>query len=456
MNMEAFITGSSSFAGHTTVHVLGLVGNPSFAGHTTVHVVGLVAVAILGICVLLFPRRSAVIPFLVMACFVSSAQRIVIAGLDFGFLRIMVLFGVMRIFLYGEHRHLARRPLDKAVILWVISSIILHTLQVGTMSAFIFRLGFGFDAFGLYFVFRHLVRDWHDVDRIIHGCVWISIPIMLFFLLERSTGRNIFAVFGGVPAITVVREGRLRCQGAFAHAILAGCFWASLIPWVASLWWKSSRDKLFAIVGSGSMICIIFCCASSTPVLGLLCAIVGAWGFRWRKRMRSIRIGVVVTLIVLHIIMKAPVWHLVSRVSAVGGSTGWHRYYLINQTITFFSEWWLLGCSADAVASWGIHAADITNQYVLEGVRGGFLTLCLFCYVIVVAFREIGRLAAHLPTPSYRLILSWALGVSLFVHCTIFIGVSYFGQIWVVWYLLLAIIGSLSIPQSALKCIQRK
>src|ERR1044071_7962496 len=43
-----------------------------------------------------------------------------------------------------------------------------------------------------------------------------------------------------------------------------------------------------------------------------------------------------------------------------------------------------------------------------------------------------------------NLIMSWALGISLFIHCTSFIGISYFGQINMVWYLTLAMIGSVN------------
>jgi hypothetical protein len=142
--------------------------------------------------------------------------------------------------------------------------------------------------------------------------------------------------------------------------------------------------------------------------------------------------------------MKAPVWHLVSRVSAVGGSTGWHRFILIDQTINNFGDWWLTGCSIYTVATWGIWAGDVTNQYILMGVKGGFLTFILFIVLIAIAFREVGILWRLHSRNSYRLAVSWALGVSLFVHCTMFIGVSYFGQILIIWYLLLAMIGSLS------------
>ena len=162
--------------------------------------------------------------------------------------------------------------------------------------------------------------------------------------------------------------------------------------------------------------------------------------------MRVVRWSILLTLIALHIVMKAPVWHLVSRISAVGGSTGWHRFYIINQTIINFDDWWFSGCSGSTVASWGIHGGDATNHYIVEGLNGGFLTMCLFIAVIVIAFRQVGYLWRSQSHNLYRLALSWALGVSLFVHCVNFVGVFYFGQIYIIWYLLLAVICSLSSP----------
>ena len=102
------------------------------------------------------------------------------------------------------------------------------------------------------------------------------------------------------------------------------------------------------------------------------------------------------------------------------------------------------GCSGDTVASWGIWAGDVTNQYLLMGVTGGIVTMLLFIAIIVIAFREVGRLWRSHANHPFKLALSWALGVSLFVHCVMFIGVSYFGQIYLIWYLLLAMIGSMS------------
>lgn len=422
-----------------------IVGYTEYANQTTVHPVGLAAIVVLGLCVLFLPRRWSVLPFLIMACFVSSAQRIVIAGADYDFLRIMVLFGVIRLIIRKEYIFYIKTPIDISLMLWVTSSMFFYILRLATISAVVNRFGFAFDAFGMYFLFRCLVQDWQDVEKIIWGVLLISFPLALLFMLENYTGHNLFSVFGGVPEITVVREGRLRCQGAFSHAILAGCFWASLMPLIASLWWKSVKCRAWAITGFITSSIIILCCASSTPVLGVVAAIVGGLFFCFRKQMCIIRWAVLFILITLHMVMNQPVWHLVCRVSAVGGSTGWHRFNLINQAIIQFNEWWFCGCSGQTVASWGIWAGDITNQFILEGVNGGILTMFLFVIVIVIAFRQVGRLWRLQVREHYYIVLSWALGVSLFVHCMNFIGVSYFGQIWILWYLLLAMIASLSV-----------
>lgn len=435
-----------------------IVGQTAYAGHTTVHPLGLLAVAVLGVCVLLVPRRLSVLPLLVMACFVSSAQRIVVASLDFNFLRIMALFGVMRLILRKEYVGFVWRPLDTGIILWTISSMVFYVIQQGTSAAVIYRLGFGFDAFGMYFLFRCLIRDWEDVDTVVFGVLLISIPVAMFFLLENRTGRNIFSIFGGVHALTMIREGRLRCQGAFSHAILAGCFWASLMPLFVAYWWKSAKDRVWAVVGITTSSIIVICCASSTPVMGVLTALIGGLFFFLRRYMRLVRWGALLTLIALHMVMNAPVWHLISRVSTVGGSTGHHRYKLIDGAIKNFNDWWFAGCSGRTVATWGVWAGDVTNQYILEGVNGGVVTICLFVMVIAIAFREVGklwRLQTRQPYP-YRLVLSWAMGVSLFVHCTNFIGVSYFGQIYVVWYLLLAVIGSMSVQAKGISMMNMR
>lgn len=414
-------------------------GSFDWAGQTILHPAAIVAVLVLGITLIVLPRRYAVLPMLIIACFISSRQRLVVMGCDFDLLRIMVVFGMFRLLLRKEYYPFSWKPIDSAILLWTASSIVFYTIREGTFSALNNRLGYGFDAIGFFFLFRSLIRDWQDVEQIIKGSILISIPVAFFFIIENRTGRNIFSIFGGVPEITKIRDGRLRCQGAFSHPILAGCFWAPLMPLFAAYWWKSAKDRIWAITGIVTTFIIVICCASSTPVMGALAAMLGGLFFPLRRYMRLVRWGVLLSLTALHMMMNAPVWHLIARVSAVGGSTSWHRYNLINKAINHFGDWCFLGISS--TRHWGV--LDITNHYIIEGLRGGFVTLLLFIVFISLGFRAVGILWRRWAFDQYRCILSWCLGVSLFVHCMQFLGVSYFGQIYIVWYLILAMIGSM-------------
>ena len=60
---------------------------------------------------------------------------------------------------------------------------------------------------------------------------------------------------------------------------------------------------------------------------------------------------------------------LMARVDVFGGSTGWHRAWLIDTAVKHFSEWWLLGIKNSGV--WDPLLADVTNQYLVEGFDGG-------------------------------------------------------------------------------------
>ena len=429
-------------------------GGGAYQDITNIHPLALAAVLLLGIAMLTVRRRWSVLPMLIISCFIPTAQKITIVGMDFNVLRIMVLFGVLRLMLHKEYLAFVWKPLDTAMVLWTISSMGIYVLQQGSSAAFVNRLGFGFDAFGMYFLFRCLVRGWPDIDRIVLGLIIISIFMAVFFLIENRTRRNMFSVFGGIPAITMMRYGKLRCQGAYSHPIDAGCFWASLMPLFAAYWWKSAKDRPWAVIGVAASSVVVLCSASSTPVLAVLSGLIGGGMFYFRRQMRTVRWGILLSLISLHLVMKGPVWHLISRVSAVGGSTGYFRYQLINQAILRFNEWALLGTKSTAHWFWG--AQDVCNHYIVQGVMGGFLTLCLFVVVIAIAFRGVGRLWRVQGNSPYRIALSWALGVSLFVHCASFIGIAYVGTITMLWYLILGIIGSMSPSEKMVNLLQRR
>lgn len=412
-------------------------------GATEVHALGLVALVLLAGLALVLPRRWSTLPVILLLCFIPASQRVVLATVDFTFIRLLMVVVWMRLYIRRELRPIVWNHLDRALLLWAAISVLTGFLLGWTLTILINRLGTAVDAMMVYFFFRMLIRSHRDLGTIALQFLLSGFAVALVFVVEWLTARNMFAIFGGVPEITDVRDGRLRCQGAFAHAILAGCFWACLLPLYAIRGLLTGRWLLVG-AGTASACAIIVMCASSTPVMAFGFGIAAGAAYLFRGTVRWLRWGAVATLLLLHFaLMKQPVWHLLSRVDVVGGSTGWHRYYLVDEFFRHFDEWWQVGTHGTGHWGYGLH--DVTNQYVAEGVLGGLFRLTAFLLVIWFAFAGVSR-SMRLPEAgrTYRM-CSWALGTALFMHCMNFLAVSYFEQIVVQWQMLLAAIGSLTL-----------
>lgn len=402
--------------------------------------------------ILFVKRRSyAILPMIIVALYITNRQRIIIGGLDFDMLRIVVLFGLIRVLLQSEYRDFKILVIDKVMIWFSIVGIITYTIQRGGFDAFINRLGFAFDIVGLYFLVRIFIINFEDIDRIVKVIVILSVPIAIAMIIEQITGRNFFSVFGGVPEINIVRKGNLRSQGAFSHAILAGSFGASLLPLSWGLWNQDKSSKSIAIMGFFSATIITITCSASGPILSYLAGIWGIMFWILRKHTRIVQIITLVGVFALHIFMKIflgdPVWAILYRITIVKGSTGWHRYNLIQQSINRFAEWFLVGTKSSAHWGWGLQ--DVTNMYIRIGINGGIVSLVLFVLTIILAFRGLGLSIKKYENRPYLQKYIWAIGVALFTHTISFTGVSYFGQMIMFWYMSLAV--SVSISQFQLE-----
>ncbi|MFI4917374.1 MAG: hypothetical protein ACIAS6_12830 [Phycisphaerales bacterium JB060] len=412
-----------------------------YTGQTSVHPVGLAVLAVLGVLVFTLPRRWSLAPLLVLACFVPAGQRIAVLGLDFTFLRLLIIAYWVRILAFKDYQGLKPIALDYAVAAWILIVSLVFILQWGGMGALTNRAGYIYESLGIYVTFRCLLRSWADVERTIVVLALVSLACAGFFMIEKRTGYNMFSVMGGVRTYTQVREGRLRAQGAFSHPIMAGCFFAVVLVLCSGLF-MNHRKRATAMAGCIAAATIVIMCASSTPLLAVLSGGV-AMAFAWtRELLRPFRYALVFMLIVLHFVMQGPVWALIARVSAVGGSTAWHRKHLIDKTVEHFGEWAILGTKS--TAHWGYGLQDVTNQYILEGVRGGIWGMAAFVVVIVLAFQAVGRALRSERNRQGLFWIKWSVGASLFTHCMAFIGVSYFGQTRVAWFLSLALAATIS------------
>ncbi|MCK5509901.1 MAG: hypothetical protein KAI50_15415 [Desulfobacterales bacterium] len=411
-------------------------------GVTVVHPIALVSTLSLGLLMFIVPRRIAVVALVFASVFIPMQQRIVFATLDFTMIRLLILFGWIMIIMRAEYRTIELNEIDKFLILWVIANVAIYTIRTQSLGPFINRMGLAFNALGTYFLFRSLVRDFEDIELVIKTLAIASLFLSGFMLIEHFTGRNLFSVFGGVPKFTALREGRLRCQGAFSHPILAGTFGASLLPLFVSLWWYGTREKKIAFLSCIAATIITVTSASSGPAIAYVAGLFALIMWYWRRYLSHLLWVGSLLLIAIHIIMKAPIWSLIARIDVVGGSTGWHRYHLIDQFITRFNEWWLLG--VDSTSHWGRALGDVTNYYVQIGVDAGIVTLILFVFLIIKCFKGIGSSLCVFEGQPRKVMVFWAFGASLFVHLISFISVWYFDQMFLIWYMLLAMISTVS------------
>jgi hypothetical protein len=411
----------------------------------------LILIAGLYIC---FGRRDkALIAFLSASILIPMDQVLLIGSLHFPMLRVLILFGLARIV---KTRSWPTRKLfngginkiDVAVILFALFTAVNGVLLFQESAALIFQLGNLYTILGIYFVLRLLIRDDEDIQRMLKVFAWLAAGIAVIMVYERATGHNPYALLGGarasVYASVMERDDRFRAMGCFGHPILAGTFGAILVPLFVGLWWKSKECRRTAVMGIVSSTVITVASNSSTPMLGYIAGILALALWPVRRWMRAIRWGIVCTLISLHMVMKAPVWHLISRIDLAGGSSSYHRYQLVDQCIRHFGDWWLLGVKD--TADWGWDMWDTANQYVAVGEYSGLIPLILFLAIIVYAFKYLGGARKSAAQDKRKALYLWALGAALFANVVSFFGISYFDQTAVVWYGLLAAISSAALP----------
>ncbi len=420
---------------------------------TNINALGLSFLFLMGLLLLFLPRRYATIPIISTVTYLTIGQTVDVAAINFHALRIIILFGWIRLVFRGEIFSVRMTVIDKAVIGWVLASIIISHMSWQGLSGTINRLGFAYNVVGVYYLFRFLVRDPEDMMMTVRYIAVLILPLALFMTLEWTTGRNAFAVFGGVPDVTMVRGGRFRCQGPFRHPILAGTVGATLFPLFACLWLRDRSHRFLATLAMGGAMLIMILSASSGPLMAFITVIIGYLLWPLRRHMRTVTWGIVLSLAALHMMMKAPIWFVIGRLSSLTGGTGWHRSELIDQAIKHVNEWWLSGTSYTAHWAFDTGLAvlpdvpdmiDITNQYVLIAVNGGLLPLILFILVLILSFRGLGKVLRVESTAYPEMIMAWSLGVALFANAVSFISVSYFDQTIAFWYLLLAMIAMYS------------
>ena len=410
-----------------------------------------VIVILAGLLIWFLPQRKAIAPFLLVSLLLPYDQVLVVAGLHFPLLRILILFGMIRVFFIkgrgkwslfsGEFN-----KVDRVLILLFVTTAVAGVLLFQDTQALIYQVGEVFTGLGTYILLRCLLRDRKDAVYAIGVLAAIVVVLGGVMLFEHWTkGWNPYALLGGAKAqdfaSDMMRDGRVRATASFAQPIQAGTFGAVAFPLFAGLWLTEKKRRTVAALGMFGSTLMVLAASSSTAALGYLAGVAMLCSWPIRGTMRLVRWGSVLALVVLQMFTTSPVYHLITHVHT---GDSYHRYQLIDQCVSHFSSWWLIGTNANA--SWGWDMWDTADQYVQTADNSGLLALVLFVSVLILGFRYLSR-ARESATDKKGALFLWAIGSALFAQAISFLGISLWQQSIVEWYALLAVIAAVAGPQ---------
>jgi hypothetical protein len=401
------------------------------AAATLLHPVVAVWMLIAIVLILTLPREKAIVPFLLAIFTIPTGQVLLVGGVHLTMMRILILAGLVRavsLKASSSERWFATgfTSIDQVVVLWMVSAFLVITLQWMNSQMLIAKLGELVDALGGYLVLRFFIPDGEALRRTVKVFAIICAIQGVCMINEQITGVNVFNLVGGaaLPVEQIIRDGQLRSAGVMGP-LGAGSFAGVLMP--LFLWlWTTGKSRWAAYAGLLGVAAMLITTHASTPWMTLVAGLLGLGFWPLRKRMRVMRWGIVLILVSLHLVMKAPVWNLISRVDLTGSSSSWHRYTLINQTILHFSDWWLLGYKYYDKWDWDMW--DTSNLFVAAALGGGLVTLVLVIAVFKRSFGAIGTARKRVSGDRSQEWFLWCLGSALFACMVACFGIAFLFQ----------------------------
>ncbi|MGA3107430.1 MAG: hypothetical protein ABSD53_23345 [Terriglobales bacterium] len=423
---------------------------PKFGGganETVLHPLVLILMLLGLVLFFVLPRKYVIVPVLLTMFLVPAGQQFYIAGIHLFVQRILILVGFIRArFMKGPNqKHVYAggwNSIDTAFTFYVVISAAATMAQYPDAGALVNQIGYLWDFLLGYLLLRSLIQSEEDSFLVIKCFAGLMVILGAAMIYEQMKMVNLFGLLGGVNAVPEVRDGKIRSQAVFQHSLTAGTFAATAIP-LFFLLWKNGKAKLLSIVGIVGATVMTVTTQTSTSLLTYAAGILAVFAWPLRKKMKKVRTAIVVALISLHLVMKAPVWFLIARIDLTGSSSSYHRAELIDQFINHFSSWWLIG-TKDA-ATWGWDMWDAQNMYVSVGEAGGLAALVFYILVISRSFARIGEARKRARNKQQQWFL-WFLGAALFANVVAFFGVNYFDQSRMAWFALISMISACTIP----------
>jgi hypothetical protein len=319
-------------------------------------------------------------------------------------------------------------------------------------KAFQNRSGFLVDTCFTYFIARFYITNRDSLITVIKIVSLVLVPLALLGVIEACTGWQPYLAtmrycpwYGYEQGISQsARWGLNRAIGPCSHSILFGGSFAMFLPLVYYLRHLKNIWHILAYVLSGVVLVGILSSMSSGPWVMAIAMILCLALEEHERWVKPLIIFFVFLCIFIGLGSNRPFYYVIASYANPLGGSGWHRAKLIDLAIEHFGEWWPVGYGEKDPGwgpSLGMANTDVTNEFVLAGVRYGIGGVIVLCGVLITAFRGIVFIYRKVTDPEIKS-LCWCLGSILFSVIVAWMSVSFFGQLGPLFYLALGIIGS--------------
>lgn len=413
---------------------------------------------VLSVLVIAVRPKYALVAYIIGLLWYPSFLAVTIGTLDILVGRFVVAVLLLRCYFDdGIRRKFTWNRLDTLVTLSMVVYVCAYLItQVDPIAQTLEgRSGFLMDTWCAYFAARFIVTDRKSLISIIK-CISIAlVPLAILGVIESVTHWQPFAPlwrfspwYGGLGFISEGRFGLARAVGPFSHAILFGGVFAMYLPLIYYLRREKGEWRSLAYIISGIALLGALSSMSSGPwvmaILVVFCLVME----KHKNLLKPLFIFLVFSCIAIGIASNRPFYHVLASWANPLGGAGWHRARLIDVAIMKFDEWWLIGYG-DKDPGWGQYfgmgMTDVTNEYILNGVRYGILGVIALCAVLTKAFRGLISTYRRVTHPAHKSLV-WAFGSLLFSVAVAWMSVSFFGQLMTLVYCSIGMIGSLCSP----------
>lgn len=329
---------------------------------------------------------------------------------------------------------------------WItFSMVMIYGIERGLPSG----LGITLDLIVPYFIARVAIRNFHDLRRTLIALapIFFAFAILLpveAYLQERFIRDTAAAIFGGLgtseygmsSAFLVAsdtRYGLLRATGPFSHPILAGTFFASLMP----LYYWSGVRGWPRLLGAGAGCFAVFTLSSAALLALVMFCIMAAYDyFRRNITFLSWPLFIYCTAslaVVIHLLSENGLISVIIRYTLTP-QTGYYRLLIWEYGTESVKTNPMFGIGFEQFEALSWMGDSIDAHWLNLAVRHGLPPAILLLSLTVAVIWGCARSASRFSEPNSSTLIGFA--ITLATLLVVAFSVAYFGGM-LIWFVII-------------------